>query len=100
VYMDPAYAGLADLVSASPETLVSTLIEQHYGRRVAEIVQQVQAVEMSAVMARRLRAEAGSAALQIVRRYLDAQGEAIEVTVSTHPSERFSLTMRLQRTAG
>lgn len=100
VYVDPAYTDLAERVREAPETLVSTLIEQHYGRRVAGIVQQVQAVEMSAAMARRLRAEAGSAALQIVRRYLDGEGNAIEVTVSTHPAERFSLTMRLQRTAG
>jgi len=100
VYVDPAYTGLADLVREAPETLVSTLIEQHYGRRVVEIVQQVQAVDLSAALARRLRAETGTAALQIVRRYLDAEGNAIEITVTTHPAERFSLTMRLQRAAG
>ena len=37
------------------------------------------------------------AALQIVRRYLDADGQAIEITVTTHPADRFLLTMRLQR---
>jgi GntR family transcriptional regulator len=100
LYMDPAYAELVDLVRDSPETLVSTLVEQHYGRRVVEIVQLLQALEVSPVMARRLGVEPGSAALQIVRRYLDAAGETIDVTVTTHPADRFSLTMRLQRTAG
>ena len=97
VYVDPAYTGLAALVEESPEVLVSTLIEQHYGRRVAEIVQQVQAVEVPAAMAERLQIPPGAAALQIVRRYLDADGQAIEITVTTHPADRFSLTMRLQR---
>ena len=100
VYVDTAYAGLEALVRDAPDTLVSTLIEQHYGVRVAEIVQRVQAVEMSTAMARRLRADAGTAALQIVRRYIDTEGAVLEITVATHPAERFSLTMRLQRTAG
>jgi DNA-binding GntR family transcriptional regulator len=100
VYVDPAYTELPELVRESPETLVSTLIEQHYGQRVAEIVQQVQAVALSPALARRLHADSGSPALEIVRRYLDAEGRALEITVTTHPAERFALSMRLQRTAG
>jgi len=100
LYMDPAYTDLVERVRDSPETLVSTLIEQQYGRRVVEIVQQLQALEMPAAMARHLGVEAGSAALQIVRRYLDASGDTIDVTVTIHPADRFSLTMRLKRAAG
>lgn len=100
LYMDPAYTDLVERVRDSPETLVSTLIEQQYGRRVVEIVQQLQALEVPAAMARQLGVETGSAALQIVRRYLDAGGETIDVTVTLHPADRFSLTMRLQRSAG
>lgn len=98
VYVDPTYSDLVDLARDAPETLLSTLIEQHYGRRVAEIVQHVKALEVSAAMAQRLGVDAGSAALQIVRRYIDANGDALEITVTTHPAERFSLTMRLLRT--
>lgn len=100
VYVDPLYTDLVDLVKESPEVLVSTLIEQHYGRRVAEIVQQVQALEVPPAMAERLQIKPGTAALQIVRRYLDADGEAAEVTVTTHPADRFTLSMRLQRANG
>jgi len=100
LYMDPAYTELVELVRDSPETLVSTLIEQRYGRRVVEIVQQLQAVEVPSAMARQLGVDTGSAAMQVVRRYLDAEGETIDVTVTLHPAERFSLTMRLQRSAG
>lgn len=97
LYMDPAYEALVERVRHSPETLVSTLIEQQYGRRVVEIVQQLQAMAVPAALARQLGVEAGSAAMQIVRRYLDADGETIDVTVTVHPADRFSLTMRLQR---
>jgi GntR family transcriptional regulator len=100
LYMDPAYTELVERVRESPETLVSTLIEQHYGRRVVEIVQQLQAVAVPAAMARQLGVEPGSAAMQVVRRYLDADGDTIDVTVTLHPADRFSLTMRLQRSAG
>ena len=100
LYMDPAYTELVEVVRDSPEALVSTLIEQRYGRRVVEIVQQLQAVEVPAAMARQLGVDTGSAAMQIVRRYLDAEGDTIDVTVTLHPAERFSLTMRLQRSAG
>lgn len=100
LYMDPAYTELVERVRESPETLVSTLIEQHYGRRVVEIVQQLQAMAVPAAMARQLGVEPGSAAMQVVRRYLDADGDTIDVTVTLHPADRFSLTMRLQRAAG
>jgi len=41
--------------------------------------------------------EQGAAVLKIVRRYLDAEGLAFEVSVSVHPADRFSVSMRLQR---
>jgi DNA-binding GntR family transcriptional regulator len=48
-------------------------------------------------MAKRLSVKAGTAALEIVRRYLDASGATFEVSVSVHPAERFSVSMRLKR---
>jgi GntR family transcriptional regulator len=100
IYVDTQYAALEALVRAAPDTLVSALLEQHYGLRVAEIVQQVRAVDASAAMARKLRIEAGSATLQILRRYLDADGEVLVSSVATHPGERFFITTHLQRARG
>jgi GntR family transcriptional regulator len=97
IYADPAHEGLDDHVRAAPDTLVSTVIEQRYGRRVAEIVQEVRAIALSAPMAKRLRMESGSAALQIVRRYMDAKGAAFLHSLSVHPAERFFVTTRLRR---
>ncbi|MGU7774344.1 GntR family transcriptional regulator [Burkholderia sp. MR1-5-21] len=97
VYIDPAYAEVAETARNEPDTLISALIEARYGRCVAEIQQNVQAVNLSAEMAERLQAEAGTAALEIVRRYIDSTGTAFEVSVSVHPAERFSVSMRLKR---
>ncbi|MCW5238759.1 GntR family transcriptional regulator [Verminephrobacter eiseniae] len=100
IYVDTKYEALEAHVRAAPDTLVSALIEQHYGLRVAEIVQQVRAVDASAAMAKRLHVEAGSATLQILRHYLDADGEVLVSSVATHPGERFFFTTRLQRAKG
>lgn len=97
VYIDPAYAEIGETVRASPDTLISSLIEARYGRRIAEIQQDIQAIEVPQHMARALTIKAGAAALQIVRRYFDAAGQVFEVSVTVHPAERFSVSMRLQR---
>lgn len=100
VYVDPAYSELEPLVRASPDTLISTLIESHYERHIAEIYQDVRAFAIQdPAMASALRVEPGAAALKIVRRYLDADGETFEMSISVHPAERFSVSMRLQRAA-
>jgi DNA-binding GntR family transcriptional regulator len=74
------------------------LIEERYGRQIAEIQQDVRAFTVAdAAMARKLKVEVGAAALKIVRRYLDAEGRLFEASVSVHPADRFSVSMRLRR---
>jgi DNA-binding GntR family transcriptional regulator len=97
VYIDPAYTEVAEAAKQHPDTLISSLIEARYGRCIAEIQQDVKAVIVSDEMAKRLSMKAGTAALEIVRRYLDASGATFEVSVSVHPAERFSVSMRLKR---
>jgi GntR family transcriptional regulator len=98
VYIDPSYAEIGDLVRASPDALISSLIEERYDRHIAEIHQDVRAFTITdSDMARKLRMEAGASALKIVRRYFDADGELFEVSVSVHPADRFSVSMRLRR---
>src|SRR5262249_34934455 len=100
VYLDPAYADIAETVRASPETLISSLIESRYGRRVAEIQQEIEATTASDTQSRELRVEVGTPMLRIVRRYLDSAGEMFEASVSVHPADRFSVSMRLLRSQG
>jgi GntR family transcriptional regulator len=97
IYVDPTYSKIEEIVRASPRTLISSLIEARYGRRIAEIQQDIRAITVSRTVARALRLEAGAAALKIVRRYLDAAGKVFEVSVTVHPADRFFLSMRLHR---
>ena len=97
VYVDAAYAELRDIVHECPDVLISSLIESRFGRRIAEIRQEIQAVLLPVKLAEELGAEAGTAALKIIRRYVDHAGETFEITVTIHPAERFAFMIRLQR---
>ncbi|MDM0015571.1 GntR family transcriptional regulator [Variovorax sp. J22P168] len=98
VYIDPGYAEIGELVKASPGALISSLIEERYDRQIAEIQQDVRAFTIvEGEVARKLQVKAGTSALKIVRRYFDADEELFEVSVSVHPADRFSVSMRLRR---
>lgn len=97
VYVDAEFSDIAKLVRKSPETLISSLIEARYGRAIARIKQDVDAVLMPAHLAGELKAEVGSPALKITRRYFDAAGELLEVSRSVHPANRFTFSMEMNR---
>lgn len=97
VYVDTQYAGVGAMVREESDSLISTLIERHYGRRVDEIRQVARGILIDEKLAGPLQVDAGSVGLEIVRRYLDAAGEMFEFSVSVHPSDRFALAMRLER---
>lgn len=97
VYVDPSYTEVGTMVQKAPETLISSLIETRYGRRIARIQQEVNAVSMPRELADALHAEAGAPALRIVRRYLDSADVAFEISVSLHPADRFTFSMEMNR---
>ena len=97
VYVDPAYDDIGARVRESPQTLVSSLIEQHYGRRIARVRQEISATAVHAALAAELRVEPGSAALQVRRSYFDAAGDVVEITLSVHPHDRFTFATELHR---
>lgn len=97
VYVDAAYAEIPRLLRKSPRALISTLIENHYGRRIAEVEQTIQAVAVPEELAGTLDAPGGSPALKIVRRYLDRANEMVEATVTLHPGDRLVSRSRLSR---
>ncbi|WP_309406341.1 UTRA domain-containing protein [Cupriavidus basilensis] len=101
VYIDPTYAEIGEIIRASPGILISALIEARCGRCIAEIRQDVRAFHVGDTdISRTLGLTPGEAALKIVRRYFDASGHVFEVSVTVHPADRFSLSMRLQRSTG
>ncbi|WP_018260708.1 GntR family transcriptional regulator [Methylobacterium sp. WSM2598] len=97
VYVEPAYAELGEVVRASPDLLISTLIEQRYGRRSAEIRQDVDAIPLPPARAEALQAQAGMPALRILRRYVDDKGKVFEISSTIHPAGRFTVSQRMRR---
>lgn len=97
VYVEPRYEGLQARVHASPNTLVSTLLEAHYDQHIQEVEQDLRAVALPVDVAKSLGVEPGAPGLLIVRRYLDTQRRVVETSVTHHPAERFSLRSRLMR---
>lgn len=100
VYVDAAYGDLRKVVCESPDVLISDLLESRYGRRVAEIRQDVHAVLVPEKLATELEVEAGTPALRIVRHYVDPAGEVVEISVTIHPADRFTFSLRLTRDKG
>ena len=48
-------------------------------------------------LAAELQAEPQSAALKIVRRYVDSADAVFEISVSVHPADRFTFSVQLSR---
>lgn len=96
VFIDPAYASVAEQVGRAPGA-VHELIEAEHGMRIEEIVQSIAAVVLDDGQAERLGAEEGAAALRIVRRYLGPGGKMVEASISVHPADRFAYSMRIRR---
>lgn len=76
---------------------VFPLLESLYGLRIVEVSQQVSAVLLNDDLAKALRAEPGSAALEVRRAYRTENGRVIQVTVNTHPASRFKHAMTMRR---
>lgn len=76
---------------------VSEWIERHHDTRIAVVEQRIAAVAFGARDAKRLAVEAGSPALETVRRYRDSEGDDVVVSHSLHAAVRFAYTMVMER---
>lgn len=97
-YASTEYAKLRKLVRSDPYSLISDLIEKHYGMKSHEVHQSITAVGVPVKIAKILGVEPGSPAMRIVRRYVDQQGKTFETTVSLHPAGRYTCTIVLKHT--
>lgn len=76
------------------------LVEDLFGVSIVEVHQQIAAVLLSADLAERLGVSAGTAALQMQRTYTTSDGEIAQVTVNTHPADKFRHSMTMRRVKG
>lgn len=96
VCVPAAYADVLDSTKNDAEPVFSRL-ESRYGLRVSGIRQTLSAVAIPAPLARLLQVKPRSPGLAIVRHYEDASGTVFEATLSIHPADRYSYSMRLTR---
>lgn len=97
VYIDAAFAADVRARMEGFPYIFGMLVEQISGRRFMEIRQDIHAVGVPGERAEALKAPAGSPALAIRRQYLFGSSEVAQVSMSFHPADRYSYSMRLTR---
>ena len=94
IYVPRAYNRVRDLISKTSSP-VFKLIEENFAVEAMEINAEILAGSVSQERAKLLGVEPNSASLIMVRRYRDAQGKLLEVSVSEHPASRFTYSFNL-----
>lgn len=98
-YINRAFAGVGRLLQRHTGPIFP-LIEDLFGVNIVEVHQEIAAVVIAPELAKRLRIEAGAAALEMQRTYKTSDGDVAQVTVNTHPSSRFRHSMTMRRVKG
>jgi len=96
VYIDGRYARLFR-GSKIHHSAIFSAIENSSGEPVTEVQQEINATVLSKELAASLKAEPGSPALVITRRYFGAGHRLFEMSVNIHPADRFSYAISLKR---
>ncbi|CAM4020174.1 GntR family transcriptional regulator [Bordetella tumulicola] len=97
LYVDVHYKGVRKLAREHPDQLVSQLIEEHYGRRIASVEQTISACAIPSAVARELAVPVDSPGLLIRRQYKDQAGTLVEASCSYHPAGRYEFSTTLIR---
>lgn len=98
IYVNDAYSDLPALARAVTMPIY-TMIEQHYGVKMTRVEQELFGIRISGAAADALRVRAGAPGLRVVRKYF-VGNEIIDITVGTHPAERFSYAMTFELDVG
>ncbi|OFB35995.1 GntR family transcriptional regulator [Mycolicibacterium sp. (ex Dasyatis americana)] len=98
-YINRSFAGVGRLLQRHSGPIFP-LIEDLFGVSIVEVHQEISAIVTSAELAAGLKVTPGSAALQMQRTYTTSDGEIAQVTVNTHPSDRFRHSMTMRRVKG
>lgn len=95
IYLAEALGGLRHRIGAEV-TPIHVMIEQS-GHSIRRVEQELEAVIVPEAVAGRLAVVPDTAGLQIIRRYLGADDQPLEVTFSIHPAARMRYRMTLRR---
>lgn len=93
IYVRPAFRDIKRHFGNGTVTIFS-LIEQHYGEIIAEVVQDIGACSVPARIAKLIGVKPKSAGLSVHRHYLDARGEPLAISLNTFAEGRFRMATR------
>ena len=95
-YINRDYAAVGRILQrhAGP---VFPLIEDMFGQLIVEVHQQISATLIPTALVSDLKVEKGSAALEVRRTYKTANEKTAQVTINTHPADRFQHSMTMRR---
>jgi GntR family transcriptional regulator len=95
-YVNRSFAAVGRLLQRHTGPIFP-LVEDLFGVSVVEVHQEIAAIVASPELADELGVHPGSAALEMRRTYTTSDGEIAQVTVNTHPADRFRYSMTMRR---
>jgi DNA-binding GntR family transcriptional regulator len=84
------------LIKNAPRA-IRALIQENYDEPIAEVSQHISAVAAPKHIAKLMKIAAGAPALSIIRKYRTGAGEVILMSVSIHPGERYTYSMKIHK---
>ena len=96
IYILPKYAGVVRH-RRHEVTTVADQIAELYGVAAARAQIEISAGEIPKTMSKLLAVAPTSPGLTVIRRYIAADGEAFETTISVHPGQRHTYSFELRR---
>jgi DNA-binding GntR family transcriptional regulator len=95
IYLRPEHADVIPLIETAREPVLR-LVERRHGSRIAEVVQQIVAANLTSAQARVLKSRAGRPALPVTRQYHVPNDRLLMATVALYPNDRFSHNTRFR----
>lgn len=96
VYVLPEFAAIVPQIGRRSQQ-VYELIEQRFGEKVSSVRVDLRGGRIAAEIAGALAADAGSASLTVIRRYIGHNNRMFEASVSEHPADRYTYSLELRR---
>lgn len=97
VYLPADAAEVLEIVKKRPEELIITLAEEVLGRECDQVKQTFSGTIMPDEVADLFKVPHGTAALKIIRNYMDIRGRTIVASESFHTADRFSFSVAVKK---
>ena len=95
-YVHPDFAEI-ELTLSRKSIPIHAQVEQRYGRTINAVKASIRSISLPGDMAQKLGAMSGSPALEVTRYYLDVSRRTIIIAVNTHPAERYTYSIEVER---